>query len=108
VGELGTPLARRHAAHRPDKAIGYSRHAGDAALAALAPADALRYYAQAIDLTLVTVDPDPVLALDLAIGLGTAQRQTGEPRFRETLLDAALRAAAMRHTGPARRRRARQ
>ena len=32
------------------KAIGYSRQAGDAALTALAPADALRYYAQALDL----------------------------------------------------------
>ena len=38
-------------------------------------------------------DPDPVLALDLAIGLGTAQRQTGDPAFRDTLLEAAHRAA---------------
>ena len=38
-------------------------------------------------------DPDPVLALDLAIGLGTAQRQTGDPAFRDTLLEAAQRAA---------------
>jgi hypothetical protein len=34
-----------------------------------------------------------VLALDLAIGLGTAQRQTGAPAYRDTLLDAARRAA---------------
>ena len=50
VGELA-----RHwfAATQPidlAKAIDYSRQAGDAALAALAPADALRYYAQALDL----------------------------------------------------------
>ena len=32
------------------KAIGYSKQAGDAALRALAPGDALRYYAQALDL----------------------------------------------------------
>ena len=38
-------------------------------------------------------DPDPVLALDLVIGLGTAQRQTGDPAFRDTLLEAAQRAA---------------
>ena len=44
-------------------------------------------------------DPDPVLGLDLAIGLGTAQRQTGDPAFRETLLDAARRAAALDDTG---------
>ena len=37
--------------------------------------------------------PDPVLLLDLAIGLGTSQRQTGDPSFRITLLDAARRAA---------------
>jgi class 3 adenylate cyclase/tetratricopeptide (TPR) repeat protein len=75
------------------KAISYARQAGDAALAALAPADALSYYAQALDLYPQVTDPDPVLVLDLAVGLGTAQRQTGDPAFRETLLDAARRAA---------------
>jgi tetratricopeptide (TPR) repeat protein len=33
------------------------------------------------------------LALDLVIGLGTAQRQTGDPLFRDTLLEAAHRAS---------------
>ena len=73
------------------KAIGYSRQAGDAALSALAPAEALRYYAQALDLYPQATDPDPVLGLDLAIGLGIAQRQTGDPAFRDTLLGAARR-----------------
>jgi class 3 adenylate cyclase/tetratricopeptide (TPR) repeat protein len=81
------------------KAIAYARQAGDAALAALAPADALSYYAQALDLYPQASDPDPILALDLAIGLGTAQRQTGDPAFRETLLDAARRAADLDDTG---------
>ncbi len=80
------------------KAINYSRQAGDAALAALAPADALRYYAQALDLYPQATDPDPILGLDLAIGLGTAQRQTGDPDFRETLLGAARRAADLGDT----------
>ena len=75
------------------KAIGYSRQAGDAALNSLAPADALRHYAQALDLYAQAADPDPVIGLDLAIGLGTAQRQTGDPAFRDTLLGAARRAA---------------
>jgi class 3 adenylate cyclase len=75
------------------KAINYARQAGDAALSALAPGEALRYYAQALDLYPQVSDPDPVLGIDLAIGLGTAQRQTGDPRFRETLLGAARRAA---------------
>ncbi len=98
VGELA-----RHwiAATEPidlTKAIEYSRQAGDAALAALAPADALRHYAQALGFYPRDSRSDPVLGLDLAIGLGTAQRQTGDPAFRETLLDAARRAAALGNT----------
>ncbi len=74
------------------KAMNYSRQAGDAALAALAPGDALRYYAQSLDLYAQATDPDPVLGIDLAIGLGIAQSQTGDPASRQTLLDAAHRA----------------
>ena len=80
------------------KAIGYSRQAADAALTALAPADALRYYAQALDLYVRATNTDSVLGIDLAIGLGTAQRQTGDPAFRETLLGAARRAAELGDT----------
>jgi class 3 adenylate cyclase/tetratricopeptide (TPR) repeat protein len=99
VGELA-----RHwiSATRPidlAKAIDYSRQAGDAALGALAPADALRHYAQALDLYPQATDPDPVLGIDLAIGLGTAQRQTGDPAFRDTLLGASRRAADLGDTG---------
>ncbi len=75
------------------KVMAYARQAGDAALDALAPADALGYYTQALDLYSQTTDPDPILGLDLAIGLGTAQRQTADPAFRDTLIDAARRAA---------------
>ena len=60
----------------------------------LAPADAVLHYQNALEFCGDVVDPDPVLAIDLAIGLGTAQRQTGDPVYRETLLDAAGRAAA--------------
>jgi class 3 adenylate cyclase len=80
------------------KAIGYSKQAGDAALGALAPGDALRYYAQALDLYPQVADPDPVMEIDLAIGLGTAQRQTGDPASRETLLTAARQAADLGDT----------
>jgi len=100
VGELA-----RHwfAAMEPKdlaKALDYSRRAADAALDGLAPGDALRYYRQALTLHAQAPDPDPVLGIDLAIGLGTAQRQTGDPAFRDTLLDATRRAAAL---GDARR-----
>ena len=93
VGELA-----RHwiAATQPidlARAINYSRQAGDAALNALAPAEAMRYYAQALDLLPLASEIDPVVWLDLAVGLGTAQRQTGDPTYRATLLDAARRAA---------------
>ena len=80
------------------KAISYSRQAADAALAALAPGDALRYYAQALDLSARAGELDPILGVDLAVGLGTAQRQTGDPAFRDTLLDAARRAADLGDT----------
>ena len=55
----------------------------------LAPGDALRFYAQALDLYPQVAEPDQVLGIDLAIGLGTAQRQIGDPASRETLLAAA-------------------
>ena len=99
VGELARHWLNATQPIDISKAIAYARQAGDAALAALAPADALSYYAQALDLYPQASDPDPILALDLAIGLGTAQRQTGDPAFRETLLDAARRAADLDDTG---------
>ncbi len=80
------------------KALDYSRQAADAALNALAPGDALRYYAQARDLYAQIDDADPVLGIDLAIGFGTAQRQTGDPAFRDTLLNAARWAVEVRDT----------
>jgi DNA-binding SARP family transcriptional activator len=95
VGELA-----RHwsAAIRPDaaaKALHYTRGAADSALAALAPGDALGYYTQALALSARQADADPLLDLDLTIGLGVAQRQTGHAGFRDTLLGAARRAAEL-------------
>ena len=80
------------------KAVEYSRQAGDVALSSLAPSDGLRYYQQASELLDQSDHDDPVLALDIAIGIGTAQRQVGEPKFRETLLTAARQAIALDDT----------
>ncbi len=95
-------LARHWTAAEPldarGKAIEYSHRAGDAALAALAPSEALHFFASAIELLGRTASQDAALAIDLAIGLGTAQRQTGEPEFRDTLLDAARRAIQLDDT----------
>jgi len=79
------------------KALDYSRQAADTALRALAPGDALRYYSQALDLY-GQAPHDETLRCDLLIGLGTAQRQTGDPAHRETLLEAA--AIAKAHDDP--------
>ena len=77
------------------KAIEYSARAGDAALAALAPHDAASHYAQALELLGRVPDADDAEQLDLAIRLGTAQRQAGNAAFRTTLLDAARRAVEL-------------
>ena len=60
--------------------------AGEAALEALAPDEALRWFVQALELA---GDTEPAVRIDLLIGLGTAQRQVGGSEFRATLLEAA-------------------
>lgn len=98
VGELARHWTNASQPVNVEKAIGYLRQAGDAALAALAPGDALSYYTQARDFLADAAAPDPVLALDVAIGIGTAQRLTGDPGFRETLLGAAREAIELDDT----------
>lgn len=99
IGELA-----RHWCHAPrkedvPKAIDYASRAGNSALAALAPADASDYFESATKLIREHGAPDPQLELDTAIGLGTAQRQNGDPAFRDTLLAAGNRAAELGETG---------
>ena len=94
VGELAHHWFSATQAVDVTKAITYSREAADAALAALAPDDAVHYYSQALQLLDQERSTDPALEIDLLIGLGIAQRQAGVPAFRETLLDAAGRAVA--------------
>lgn len=77
------------------KAISYAQQAAKVAIDALAPSDAVRYYSQALLLLQDAGAPDPVLELELLLGLGTAQRQSGNPEFRATLLDAAQRARSI-------------
>ncbi|MET0459141.1 MAG: AAA family ATPase [Ilumatobacteraceae bacterium] len=88
-------LARHWLDAGPDghaRALAHAQRAGDAALAALAPGDALAFYTQALRLHARAASPDPLVGIDIAIGLGTAQRQLGDPDHRTTLLDAAQRA----------------
>jgi class 3 adenylate cyclase len=90
-GARVTELARHYLlATRPaeaDKALSYARQAGESALAALAPDEALRWFTQALEL--MGAGAESALRIDLLIGLGTAQRQVGDPGFRSTLLEAA-------------------
>jgi class 3 adenylate cyclase len=93
VGELARHWANATQPIDLAKAVTYAHLAGDAALEALAPADAMAYFSQATELAGELPRQDPALTVELAIGTGTAQRQVGDPAFRETLLDAARRAA---------------
>lgn len=74
------------------KAMDYARQAGEAALAALAPDDAVRYFSQALQLLDLAAPDDPQIECDLRLLLGEAERQSGTPHFRQTFLDAARRA----------------
>ncbi len=98
IGELA-----RHWCHAPlredaPKAVAYAYQAGNAALGALAPGDAIDYFAAAAKLIRDQDVSEGDMELDLAIGLGTAQRQTGDPASRETLLAAGKRAAELGDT----------
>lgn len=81
------------------KALYYAQRAAEAAHAALAPDEAIRYYIQALDLLHQSDDKNPGRSLDLLIGLGTAQGEAGDPAYRRTLLDAAGKAQEEGDTG---------
>ncbi len=72
-----------------DKAADYARRAGDFALGKLAPDDAVAWYRQALELIGAQPHPDEHTRCETLVRLGTAQRQAGDPKSRETLLRAA-------------------
>lgn len=74
------------------RAVRYARLAGDHALEALAPSDAMRWYSEAI--TLLASAPDDGERARCLTGLGEAQRQVGDGAYRETLLEGARLARA--------------
>ena len=101
VGDHAPPIAElaHHwlAATRPSdarKAIEYARLAGDQAISALAPDDAIGWFTQALELQERIYPDDTPLHVDLLTGLGTAQRLAGVPEHRATLLDAGRLASA--------------
>jgi hypothetical protein len=88
VGELAFHWAQASRPQDAAKAFVYACRAGERALAQLAPAEALRWFGQALDLAEGSeIDERDVISA--RIGLGEAQRLTGDPAHRATLLDAA-------------------
>jgi class 3 adenylate cyclase/tetratricopeptide (TPR) repeat protein len=78
------------------KAVAYARRAGDRALAQLAPDEAAGWYLQALELLDASSNPpDEGERCEVLISLGEAQRHAGDPRHRDTLLDAAAKAEAL-------------
>jgi tetratricopeptide (TPR) repeat protein len=77
------------------KAAGYAQRAGRRALESLAPDEAIRWFSQALELLDEDPHHDAATRLDVMIGLGDAQRQAGDPGYRETLLEAAAEATRL-------------
>ena len=71
--------------------VAWARRAGDEAIAALAPDDAIRWYGVALNST----PKESRDRLELLIALGGAQRWADAEAFRQTLLEAAALAARM-------------
>ena len=89
LGELAAHWAAAVVTIDAAKASHYAQLAGERALQQLAPDEAIRWYGQALELLAVSGSrASPAVRCELLIGLGEAQRQIGDPTFRETLLRA--------------------
>ncbi len=89
VGELAYHWAQATRPSDAGKAVAYAGQAGARALATFSPAEALRWYSQALELLDADAAGDDRTRAELLVGLGVAQRQLGIPAYRETLLQAA-------------------
>ena len=89
LGELAAHWAAAVVSTDTAKAMHYARRAAERALAQLAPDEAVRWYRQALELYDQAPSGERSERCELLIGLGEAQRQIGNPAFRQTLLDAA-------------------
>jgi class 3 adenylate cyclase/tetratricopeptide (TPR) repeat protein len=89
LGELARHWSAAVVSADTAKALDYARRAAERALEQLAPDEAARWYRQALELHGQAPGGDRSERCELLIGLGEAQRQTGNPGSRQTLLDAA-------------------
>ena len=88
VAALAHPWLQATNVSDTSRARDWARQAGDAALLALAPGDAVAFYRQALLLNDQLRNDDLAARVDLLTKLGTAERQAGDPEHRETLLKA--------------------
>ncbi len=88
VGELAHHWLRATNVSDNSRARDWALQAGDAALASLAPGDAVTYFRQALLLHDQLRDDDMAMRIDLLTKLGEAERQSGDPEHRDTLLKA--------------------
>jgi class 3 adenylate cyclase/tetratricopeptide (TPR) repeat protein len=88
LGELANHWSAATQAVDSAKAVTYARRAGERALQKLAPDEALRWFDQALEQLATVPDMSESERCELLILRGYAQRQAGEPGYRETLLEA--------------------
>jgi hypothetical protein len=93
LGELAYHYARSVGTGSVDRAVEYACRAGERALGQLAHDDAVRWFAQARELVELG-GASPAALGRILLGLGTAEKYSGRPTFRDTLLEAARQAQA--------------
>ncbi|WP_165965972.1 AAA family ATPase [Actinomadura sp. 7K534] len=94
AGEIAHHWMHALAPHNRAKAAGHAQRAGDYALAHLAPDEAVTWYGRTLEL--LPAD-DLTRRCEALVGLGTAQRQAGDPAHRESLLEAGRLAIDLGH-----------
>jgi DNA-binding winged helix-turn-helix (wHTH) protein/tetratricopeptide (TPR) repeat protein len=85
AGEIARHWIHALAPQNRVKAAEHAQRAGDYALAHLAPDEAVTWYGRALELIPAG---DSARRCEIMVGLGTAQRQAGDPAHRESLLEA--------------------
>ncbi len=89
IGELAHHWLAAAVPSDTRKAVGYAHLAGERALAKLAPHEAVRWFTAGLDLLAQAPANEDEMRCELLVGLGDAQRQSGDPGSRATLLEAA-------------------
>ncbi len=89
LAELAHHWSAATASIDASKAMDYSRRAAERALAELAPEEAMRWFSNGLEMEAQRPERDPGDRCEILIGLGKAQRQSGQAEYRTTLLDAA-------------------